>query len=547
MKNSISKKLAAGLGLCILLMLVMVAFDFTALQKVAKLYRVTLMRTEDMTQATDAQHIGEDLYTIIANSVINRKLAESALEWAAAKKECRGELEKVVAAADTPEERSKVQEAKNAYEEIIRIYEKEMLPLIVKGGVIPGPLGDVDARLDRQIVVIHSALQQVAESMRNENQAAMREFNSVLARIMGFGLVLSLLGLAVALIVLYLSGKRIVLPLAEITGAALEIKKGNYNFDLRHNSTDEIGILASTFRDMARQVEKCMAAYQESNKELQREVGERKTAEEEVKRLNADLEKQVTVKTAELVKMNAELLQMIVEQKRAGAELTKSREELRNLTQHLQTVREEERTTIAREVHDELGQLLTALKLDIAWLSGKLPAGQLPLAEKAAEMTGHIDNTIKTVQRISAELRAGLLEGLDLSAALESQIEELRKRTGIGFTFDNRLDCTMLDNSFSTALFRIFQEALTNICRHADATMARLTLSKKGNEVVATVIDNGKGISEMEISDPKSLGIIGMRERVRYFHGDLSFANNPDGGTTVVVKIPIDENGKGDT
>jgi len=544
MKNSISKKLAAGFGLCILLMLMMVGFNFTALQRLDRLYLETLKRTEAMTQAADAQHIGGDLYTIIANAVINRNLDKSTREWVAGKSESRAALEKVAAAADTPGENAKVREAQEAYEEIIRIFEKEMLPLIQKGGVIPGPLGDVDARIDRQIVLIDSALRQVAETMRSENQRALREFNTVIARIIQFGLALSLFGVAVALMVTYLTTRRIVLPLAEITGAALEMEKGNYHVDLKYKSTDEIGILAATFRDMSMQIEKCMAAFHESNKNLQLEIGERKMAEEEVQRLNADLEQRVMKQTAELVKINKELLRMVVEQKRAGMELTSSQEELRNLTQYLQTVREEERTTIAREIHDELGQLLTALKMDVAWLSGKLPAGHLPLVNKALEMTSLIDETIKSVQRISAELRAGLLDGLDLSAAIESQIQELRTRTGILFTFENSLDCETLDRSRSTALFRIFQEALTNICRHADATQVLLTLLKKGNEVVASVTDNGKGISEMKISDPKSLGLIGMRERVRYFGGELSIMHIPDGGTAVRVKIPIDESDK---
>jgi len=544
MKNSISKKLAAGFGLCILLMLVMVGFNFTALQRLDRLYLETLKRTEAMTQAADAQHIGGDLYTIIANAVINRNLAKSAREWVAGKSESRAALGKVAAAADTPGENAKVREAQEAYEEIIRIYEKEMLPLILKGGVIPGPLGDVDARIDRQIVLIDSALQQVAESMRSENQRALREFNTVIARIIQFGLALSLFGVAVAFVVTYLTTSRIVLPLAEITSAALKMEKGDYHVELRHRSTDEIGMLAGTFRDMAAQINRCMAAFQESNKSLQWEVGERKQAEDEVKRLNAELEQRVTKQTAELVKINEELLRMLDAQKQAGDALTSSQEELRNLTRHLQTVREEERTTIAREVHDELGQLLTALKMDVAWLSGKLPAGQLPLADRAREMTSLIDNSIKTVQRISAELRAGLLEGLDLSAAIESQLEELRKRTGIAFAFENCFDCDRLDRSRSTALFRIFQEALTNICRHADATQARLTLSMDGNEVVASVTDNGKGISELKISDPKSLGLIGMRERVRYFGGELSITRIPDGGTAVRVKIPINGSAK---
>jgi signal transduction histidine kinase len=234
------------------------------------------------------------------------------------------------------------------------------------------------------------------------------------------------------------------------------------------------------------------------------------------------------------------LKELIAAQKEAEAEILGSREELRSLSHHLQTVREEERTAIAREVHDELGQLLTALKMDVSWLGGKLPEEQHQLVKKTREMAKHIDETIKTVQKISAELRPGILDDLGLIAAIEWQAKEFQKRTGIICEFRGTLEGDKLDRSRSTALFRIFQETLTNIYRHAEATRAWLTLTERDNELIATVTDNGKGITKKQISNPTSLGFIGMRERVRYFGGEVTINRIQDGGTTIEVIIPLD-------
>ncbi|MFL7794332.1 MAG: GAF domain-containing protein [Anaerolineae bacterium] len=215
-----------------------------------------------------------------------------------------------------------------------------------------------------------------------------------------------------------------------------------------------------------------------------------------------------------------------------------AREQLRDLTAYLQTAREEERTHIAREIHDELGQTLTALKFDLSWLIKRLPEDQPDLEKRAQVMSGLIDDTIHTVRRVATELRPGLLDDLGLAAAIEWQAQEFTARTDIDC--DLQLDdaSTSLDRDLATAVFRIFQETLTNIARHAEATEVRVTLADGPGELTLTVQDNGKGITESQVSDSKSLGLIGMRERARAWGGDITFEGVPNRGTTVTVRIP---------
>jgi PAS domain S-box-containing protein len=229
----------------------------------------------------------------------------------------------------------------------------------------------------------------------------------------------------------------------------------------------------------------------------------------------------------------------ITEKKRAEEELESSREQLRNLSVYLQSVREKESTRIAREIHDELGQSLTALQMDVAWLGSQLPAECTQLIEKTHRMARLADATIDSVHRIITELRPILLDDLGLTAAIEWQAEEFQNRSGIGC--DVYVDCrdSSIEKDLATTLFRVFQETLTNIARHAGATAVWVRLTQEENELCLEVIDNGKGITRKQIEDPRSFGIIGIRERVNLWNGSIRITGKHNRGTTVSVVIPF--------
>ncbi|MCX5820214.1 MAG: PAS domain-containing sensor histidine kinase [Deltaproteobacteria bacterium] len=229
----------------------------------------------------------------------------------------------------------------------------------------------------------------------------------------------------------------------------------------------------------------------------------------------------------------------ITERIQAEKELEHSRQELRNLSTHQQTVREEERTRIAREIHDELGQTLTALKMDLAWLKNRLPAGMKPLHAKMQQMSKLADATIESVHRIATELRPGLLDDLGLAAAIEWQAADFQNRSGIACKATLAADDLELDRDLATALFRIFQETLTNIARHAGATRAEVSLERSEDRIVLTVADNGRGITRKQSEDDRAFGIIGMRERAHLWGGELRIAGSREEGTTVTVAIPL--------
>ncbi len=229
----------------------------------------------------------------------------------------------------------------------------------------------------------------------------------------------------------------------------------------------------------------------------------------------------------------------ITERIQAEKELELSREELRNLSAHQQSVREEERTRIAREIHDELGQALTALKMDLSWLKNRLPAGEKPLHAKARQMEKLADATIESVRRISQELRPGLLDDLGLAAAIEWQAADFQNRSGIACRAQLEADDLELDRDVATVLFRIFQETLTNIARHAGASKVSVRLEREEGRILLTVADNGRGITKKQIDDGRSFGIIGMRERTHLFGGELKISGNCEEGTTVTVGIPL--------
>jgi two-component system sensor histidine kinase UhpB len=226
------------------------------------------------------------------------------------------------------------------------------------------------------------------------------------------------------------------------------------------------------------------------------------------------------------------------ERRLAEKRLRESHEQLRALSVHLQHVREAERTRIAREVHDELGQALTGLKLQLTWLASRLPKELRALEAQAQSMTERIDQTIQAVRRIATELRPGLLDTAGLQAALEWQANEFQSQTGIRCRVRDSLHEPLGDSELNTAFFRIFQEALTNIIRHAGATQVEVRLLETAGSVVLEVRDNGRGISESEIHNTKSIGLLGMRERAALLGGEVRLRGEPGKGTTVSVRIP---------
>lgn len=227
-----------------------------------------------------------------------------------------------------------------------------------------------------------------------------------------------------------------------------------------------------------------------------------------------------------------------VERKRAEEELRRSHEQLRALSVHLQHVREEERIRIAREVHDELGQSLTGLKLQLTWLAGRWPKEMKSHHEKIRAMGDRIDETIQIIRRIATELRPGLLDAAGLLAALEWQANEFQRQTGIECRVKSAVRKTIWDQELNTAFFRIFQETLTNIIRHAQATKVEVRLAELGDNFTLEVKDNGRGISETEIRNTRSLGLLGMRERAALLGGEVRLRGEPGRGTTVSVRIP---------
>ncbi|MDD5765715.1 MAG: PAS domain-containing sensor histidine kinase [Candidatus Marinimicrobia bacterium] len=230
----------------------------------------------------------------------------------------------------------------------------------------------------------------------------------------------------------------------------------------------------------------------------------------------------------------------ITDRKQVERELKNSRDELRNLSTHLQSIREEERANIAREIHDELGQSMTALKMDLNWLMKKVLPDQKTVLDKIESMSQLIDSTIQTVRRLSTELRPGLLDDLGLTAAIEWYCGEFQNRTGISCNLKLGQEEITLDQNRAIAIFRIFQETLTNVARHSSATHVDAELAITDHTLNMNIRDNGVGIPEEKIFDPQSLGLIGVRERVYPFGGRVEIQAPVNGGTTVQVTIPLD-------
>ena len=232
----------------------------------------------------------------------------------------------------------------------------------------------------------------------------------------------------------------------------------------------------------------------------------------------------------------------ISQRKQAEEELKISGQQLRDLSAYLQSSREQERTSIAREVHDDLGQALTALKMDLFWLEKRLPKDQEPLIEKTKSMEKLLDTAIESVERIITQLRPGILDDLGLAEAIEWQTVDFQSRTGVKCKLNLDLVDTVFEKEHSTAIFRIVQEALTNVWRHANATMVSISLKKKSGELKLEVKDNGKGIPKKKISHPKSFGLMGIRERAHVLGGKSNIKAARNKGTTVTITIPVEKN-----
>jgi signal transduction histidine kinase len=218
-------------------------------------------------------------------------------------------------------------------------------------------------------------------------------------------------------------------------------------------------------------------------------------------------------------------------------------ERLQNLTRHLQDAGEKERTRLAHELHDELGQTLTAMKMDIAWILSKLPEGENALRARVADLAKLSDYTLKSVRRLSQEMRPGVLDDLGLSAALEWLTAEFSERTGTRCRVESIIDESRLTKAQVTALFRIVQESLTNVSRHSAATEIAVTLEQTGEAIILRVMDNGRGIREDEIRGGRSLGLLGMHERAAAAGGSSTIVGTPGQGTTVTVTIPLSSKG----
>ncbi len=253
--------------------------------------------------------------------------------------------------------------------------------------------------------------------------------------------------------------------------------------------------------------------------------------------LNEELERRVIDRTIELQRANRRLESEIAERQQAN-------EQLRLLSGHLQSAREDERVRIAREIHDEIGQVLTAVKMDLSLLERQMvKEGRAPTPDQVREefdSTRHlVDQALDTMHGIVRELRPEILDHLGLQAAIEWQVQEFQSRTSIVCQLDCGPEEIDLDEERSIAVFRILQETLTNVARHSGATEVRVLLKQEDHHVVLRVQDNGKGVDEQALRESKTFGVLGMRERAHVFGGQVDIQGTPGKGTVVSIRIPL--------
>lgn len=301
---------------------------------------------------------------------------------------------------------------------------------------------------------------------------------------------------------------------------------------------------AAEIFDVARSHEFAIARRRGSWEVL--ETPELRQAKAEIKMLNDGLEEKVGHRTRELAATNAALRDEIGERKLVEEKLQQSRQKLRALTARVESLREDERIRISREIHDNLGAQLTGLKLDLQWMERKLndlnrSSAVNSLLDRVVAAMELVDKIISVVQEIAGELRPGVLDKLGLETALQYEARRFQERTGIPCKIRLSESEPTLPAHHSTALFRIFQECLTNVARHARATNVDAELKIEGDCVILRVIDNGKGIAEADLAKRESLGLLGMKERAELLGGEIHFQRGPNEGTVVVVRIPLKE------
>jgi signal transduction histidine kinase len=289
----------------------------------------------------------------------------------------------------------------------------------------------------------------------------------------------------IAIFVTWYMSRNLTGPLQELTAAATSIASGQDHHKVSVNRYDEIGKLSRAFNTMVNKVSR-------SKEELELKVEETQN-------------------------------------------MTKR---LRELSAHLQNIREEERIHIAREMHDELGQLLTGFKMDVSWLHKKIGNSEDPVVkEKLEEMMDVVNEAARFVRKIASELRPSILDDLGLIPALDWHSQEFKRRSGINVEFRTALEDINTNKDVATGIFRIYQESLTNVARHADARRVIAELELTDNNIQLTITDDGKGF-DARTSERKTLGILGMKERAAMLGGQLKIYSAPGKGTTVLITVP---------
>ena len=346
-------------------------------------------------------------------------------------------------------------------------------------------------------------------------------------------LLASLIGLAlvalVALVASWLSAETmIVRRIDQLVKVANRMREGDLQVrtGMRHDS-GEFGQLAATLDSLA-------ASLETRNQENEQLIAE-------MSALNVGLEQRVVVRTQQLQTSNARLLE--------------SQAELRRLSRQLMQATEQERTRISREIHDQVGQMITAIKMELSTLRRHVrteeslanSSGGADIHAKIDDISELLDEAVILVRRISTDLRPELLDDFGLVAAVEGHLAEFEKRTGIHHTFSHTLDEDLLLPSTATAVFRIMQESLTNVMRHAQASEVNVRLATEDGELTLRVQDNGRGITAEEQTTRTSLGLLGMRERAAQLGGTLEIAGAMGSGTTLVLQLPLSQQTAGDS